>query len=718
MRIFSYRNRPAHLGRYPLERLPRAESGAADGGRPQRPPRRVNAADIYAAAAQTYLSLYEQLRDGEVAPERAPIPDDPEAVVHDLKATGYFMDASMMAACELPASAWYQTAEDGTTLTPYHSHAVVVLVAHARPPEPDNLAHAWVANSQSDRAAMRAMEIATILAGYIRRLGWPARAHSRDQTDVDHARLVVRAGLGERHGEGVIAPFIGAGYETAIITTDLTIADDRPLKPGRGGDKGLAYWLGLGGTVSGLAEWSQRRRSTHLSRYPMEKIKTTADPTTLVLEDEVPRVPKRAAFFERALHGDLGAKMKRERLRFATKHPLSNAMTPLIRALVPLQAGQVATSRTAGLDDPAANARAVKSLSYYLGANLVGICEVKRFAWYSHKEDGTPIEPYHRYAIVMLIDQGHETMDGASGDDWISGGQSMRGYLRGAEVTGQVAQVIRTLGYGARSHSNADSDVLHIPLILYAGLGELSRIGELVLNPFVGPRFKSAVVTTDLPLAVDPPIDFGLQDMCAKCFKCARECPCDAIAYGDKVMFNGYEMWKPDVQRCTSYRVTNPHGSACGRCMKMCPYTNEGLLVHRAFLWTAIKLPFMRRFLANLDDWMGNGEINPVKKWWRDLEWLPDGKSVAPRGANQRGLDVAKGDKQKATQKVAYYPANIMPPPDSPAPVPVDRKAALAAALETPPQAQARHARGDPPPAHSAPTEPVGKREQLPVSAD
>ena len=57
-------------------------------------------------------------------------------------------------------------------------------------------------------------------------------------------------------------------------------------------------------------------------------------------------------------------------------------------------------------------------------------------------------------------------------------------------------------------------------------------------------------------------IDFGLQDFCAKCTKCARECPVGAIRFGDKTMFNGYEMWKPDVHRCTSYRVTNPRGSA------------------------------------------------------------------------------------------------------------------------------------------------------------
>ena len=36
-------------------------------------------------------------------------------------------------------------------------------------------------------------------------------------------------------------------------------------------------------------------------------------------------------------------------------------------------------------------------------------------------------------------------------------------------------------------------------------------------------------------------------------------------------MFNGYEMWKPDVERCTRYRLTNQRGLACGRCMKTCP---------------------------------------------------------------------------------------------------------------------------------------------------
>ena len=101
----------------------------------------------------------------------------------------------------------------------------------------------------------------------------------------------------------------------------------------------------------------------------------------------------------------------------------------------------------------------------------------------------------------------------------------MRAYFRAQVVACVVATHIRSLGYSARVHSVLDQDVLHIPLILNSGLGELSRIGELVLNPFVGPRFKSGIITTDMPLQADKPIDFGLQDFCGKCNKCARECP-------------------------------------------------------------------------------------------------------------------------------------------------------------------------------------------------
>jgi ferredoxin len=155
------------------------------------------------------------------------------------------------------------------------------------------------------------------------------------------------------------------------------------------------------------------------------------------------------------------------------------------------------------------------------------------------------------------------------------------------------------------------------------------------------------VVTTDLPLIPDQPIDFGLQAFCQHCRKCARECPVNAIPFGDKVIFNGYEIWKPDVERCTRYRVTNPKGSACGRCMKTCPLnkvvTADGALLHRIGSWLGINTTRLKRLLIPvavwLDDKLGYGRRNPGKRWWLDLE-IVDGVARTPRGTNERDLDL------------------------------------------------------------------------------
>ncbi len=49
----------------------------------------------------------------------------------------------------------------------------------------------------------------------------------------------------------------------------------------------------------------QRPRPMHLGRFPMEKIKRVKETTTKI-SDDIPRIPKRAHFFQRAHFGDLG----------------------------------------------------------------------------------------------------------------------------------------------------------------------------------------------------------------------------------------------------------------------------------------------------------------------------------------------------------------------------------------------------------------------------
>jgi len=652
-----------------------------------------------AGILRDYLNIFVDNSGAAPAEFKAPVPDDPHRRMIDVKGYGHFMNASQVGICRMPENAW---AEGKPPLN--HSFAVVLVLEQGRLPEADNPARAWIAPALQEAADSRIGGIAVCLAGHIKQLGFMASAHVMGAGCVDMERLAVLAGLAIRHEETLVNPYFERDFSIAVVTTNYELETDRPLALSARNARGLAYWFGQGGATSGRERNRRNRRATHLGDYPMETVKRVERPPTLILDDEVPQVSKRATFFDRALRGDLGDKSQRERHRFSFKQPHTAGMMPSMRSMVGKQSGiedkQADTSRYA---DPEANSRALKSLSYLLGANMTGICEIPRYAWYSHGADGTPVTTNHKYAVVMLIDQEFDTMEGASGDDWISGSQSMRAYLRGAEIAGVMAELLRQLGFASRSQTNVDSEVLQLPLMLLAGLGELSRIGELALNPFVGPRLKTVVVTTDIPLQVDKPIDFGLQTFCGNCWKCARECPCDAISWGDKVMFNGYEMWKPDVERCARYRLTNARGSACGRCMKTCPLnkvvTTDGPIIQRLASWCGIHVPLLKPLLVPiavwLDDFMGNGRRNPVKKWWFDLEVI-DGNCVIPvKGINQRELDVARSiDPQK--QKMAYYPASVMPVPNDLRPQPVDRKAAVATAqnLETPAAARQRRVGG------------------------
>jgi ferredoxin len=696
-RLFSNRDRPFDLGVLPTERLPRAAGAPASDA---RQPADAHAAggDSIAGAIPEYRGLFAKYLDGAVAPARAPVPDDLAARARNLKASAYFLDATLAGVCEIAPGDWLAGG------APAHTHAFVFLVEFGREPKPAEPGAEWIRGTNAARTDLRCAEVAVVLAGYVRALGWSARGHVAGDTQVSLERLAQRAGVA-RDVDGTLAmPYSRRGFRIGVVTTDYPMACDLPIAP----EASLEWpdadaYMGVGGTRPGFEDAEASLRPVHRGRYPMERIRRVDEPTTLVLRDEIRRMPKRADLFTRALAGDLGEKPKKERTRFAVKHPLAWGMTPLIRNMVPLQGTREPLAPTGfggDLADPQRNADAIKALAYFLGADLVGLCEAEPWMYYSHDEvEGKPIAAYHRYAVVMLVDQGFETMEGASGDDWISGAQSMRAYMRGATIAGLMAAHVRRTGWSARAHSNAHSEVLHLPAVLMAGLGELSRIGELILNPFIGPRSKSVLFTTDLPLAVDKPIDFGLQAVCNLCFKCARECPCNAIPFGPKVMFNGYEIWKPDVEKCGKYRLTNMKGSACGRCMKTCPYNREDLVESDRLLWLSIEVPAARRQLVDYDDRIGGGVRNPVKRWWFDLE-IVDGVCTVPKGGvNERDLDLGRRDKLAAGQKLAYFPPALQPAGGTTmnTVVPVDRQAGLAAyAAAEAPQAARRRRRSEP----------------------
>ncbi|WP_406646116.1 reductive dehalogenase domain-containing protein [Aliisedimentitalea scapharcae] len=736
--LFSTRNRPLHMGPFPLERLMRGPVPDLDAVPPFHPLnfRRPDMPTSIVNAMGEYQAMMDAIRHGQVNPARAGCPESPLARANHIKAFGYFSDASMVGIGPLPNAARLEqpyrnpdidrlshdlktrqtkTLASGidmimadlkdamnapSTTIDAHTHAIVFLYDMPRDPGVDEIGCDWLQDAQHHRACLRATETAVVIANYIRLLGWDAKAHTATTSDVDLNKVTVAAGLASVRGSELTNPYVGARFGVAVVTTDFDLAHDRPLLPPDQQPilqiKGPRWWVGAGSRRSALNRDPYEKRAFRDGPHPFETLSRVDTPTTYIDEPNVARVPKRADMFARAQFGDMG-KANQEAAKgghYARKAAPSMAQRRMLGAFVLLQDG--ASDAGPRPTDAVRNAANIKAASYFLGVDAVGISRCPDWTWYSHDATGTPIEPDHDQAISMIIDQGFETTDGTSGDDWIAVAQSMRAYLRFSLLGGVIARQIRNLGYKAKAHTVLDGEVLQPPLLLLSGLGEVSRIGEVILNPFLGPRLKSGVVTTDMPLTHDKPIDFGLQNFCSSCNKCARECPSGAITAGPKLMFNGYEIWKSDSQKCTTYRIGTPGGAMCGRCMKTCPWNLEGLFAEVPFRWAAMNFPKTAPALAKLDDLVGNGEVNPVKKWWWDLELDTAGAyQPTPNPVNTRALqkDLTLNF---ADQTLAVYPAPLAPHP-WPYPFPMDREAGIEAyqAMITAEEYQSRRARGE-----------------------
>ena len=670
------------------------------------------------SAMAEFQAVLDALRDGGApASQKSACPTDLEERSHHLKAFGYFNDASMVgcgplapAVClpqpvinpdtrhlaqalntrqitslasgiDLIIADLKDALQSASTTVEAHTHLLVFVYPFPRDPAPGELGCDWIQEAQAQRATLRSAETAVVIANYLRVLGYQAKAHTGTSTDLHLPFAALHAGVGIHHEGKVIHPTFGDRFGIAAVSTDFEFKVDLPLAPLEHQPTALRYdkkhhLPGLNLSLSTRDPYLTRKYAQ--GPHPFEKIKRTETPTTYIDETRVPRVPKRTDMFVRALFGDLGQTIQNHAKNghYVRKSAPSMAQRRALGALTVLQDGDPAAERVKA--SPQKHADLIKATAYFLGADAVGISRCPEWAWYSHDTKGHRISPPHDQAISIIIDQGFDTTDGSSGDDWISVAQSMRAYLRFALIGGILAQQIRNLGYKAKAHTVLDGDVLHPPLLLLSGLGEVSRIGEVILNPYLGPRLKSGVVTTDLPLAHDKPIDFGLQTFCDNCQKCARECPSGAITAGPKRMFNGYEIWKSDSQKCATYRITQQGGAMCGRCMKTCPWNLEGIFSETPFRWAAIHAPQTAPLLTLLDDSLGRGEVNPAKKWWWDLELGSNGAYLPPRTPpHKRPLNRNLKLKHEE-QTLAVYPASLAPPP-WPYPFMMDREAGIRA---------------------------------------
>lgn len=282
-----------------------------------------------------------------------------------------------------------------------------------------------------------------------------------------------------------------------------------------------------------------------------------------------------------------------------------------------------AVSQTALTRSPEEMTVLVKGLAAYHGALEVGICELKPYHIYSHigRGSGTygaAITLNHRYAIAFTVEMNHAML--ASAPRMPAVMESARQYARSAQIAVILAAAIRSLGFPARAHIDGNYRVIAPLVARDAGLGEIGRMG-LLMTPHLGPRVRLAVVTTDLPLTIDPPAyDPTVIDFCNRCTKCAAVCPSQAIPAGDRESYpDGTLRWKINPERCYTYWTKI--GTDCGRCMAVCPYAHADNFFHSLIRFGVKNSSNFRRSAIWLDDLFYGHKPQPQNSppWIRHL---------------------------------------------------------------------------------------------------
>jgi epoxyqueuosine reductase len=219
--------------------------------------------------------------------------------------------------------------------------------------------------------------------------------------------------------------------------------------------------------------------------------------------------------------------------------------------------------------DPRRTSVLVKRAAKLFGASLVGVCRLKEDWLYADTDFPDDFGNVILMAVGMNAD-GIATSPAAP-----AAAATGVGYSKMAFILAGVGEFIRNLGYEALQCGNDTG--LSIPLAIDAGLGELGRNG-LLITPQYGPRVRLCKILTDIPLAPDEPVEFGVKEFCRGCKLCAEHCEAEAISKSEEPSFlvacrsnnPGALKWYVNAEKCYLYWCEN--GIDCSTCIKVCPY--------------------------------------------------------------------------------------------------------------------------------------------------
>jgi len=254
--------------------------------------------------------------------------------------------------------------------------------------------------------------------------------------------------------------------------------------------------------------------------------------------------------------------------------------------------------------DPDEMAHKIKELGKYLGAVKVRITKLKQQWVYSHYciRFGPgffrkPVDDLD-YENVICIAVQHDLQMKKIGRGAAEETEDGLRYSLAAWMSVVIAEFIRCVGYRARALPASNAPYFVIPTFIDAGMGEQGR-HSFVVSKDIGCHWRPAAVATDLPLAIDKPVDFGLQDFCEKCTICADYCPSGTISKGGKGVKRGVRRWVIDSNKCKHYNETLGH--SCGICQAVCPWNHPSSLLHDGVRELSQRFPLLRSSIVRAE---------------------------------------------------------------------------------------------------------------------
>ena len=244
------------------------------------------------------------------------------------------------------------------------------------------------------------------------------------------------------------------------------------------------------------------------------------------------------------------------------------------------------------MKDPKLTSKLIKKMAHEFGSVLVGITKLNPDWVYKYGRRGRGFEPdkvvevpkHWEYAIVVGTPMSWDPMYANP-----NFGTSDDAYSKSRIVAYRLTAFIKSLGYWARPHTpGSDYDLMAPPIMVDAGLGEQGR-HSIVITPELGCNFRPAIITTDIPMEVDKPIEFGVREFCKTCKICAETCPSGAITLGEETVVRGYKRYQIDYGKCYNFWSCNQGNIGCRLCVSVCPFTRKANWLHT----TALKVTAM-----------------------------------------------------------------------------------------------------------------------------